>query len=526
MEEAQKPKILVVDDTEGNRYLAARFLSQAGFEVWQATSGEEGLRAAQAGPDLIILDVRLPDRSGLEICRQLKAHPSTKHIPVLQISAAFKSARDKVQGLESGADGYLSGPVEPEELVANTKLLLRLHEASESLRKTNERLYAILDNTRAVVYMVDATGRFLLVNQRFEELFGLENTSVAGKTLWEVFPQQLADIFALNNQQVLAEGKALEFEESVPQAQGLRTYISVKVPLLDANGAPYAICGISTDITERKRSEQELRNLTCELQKAQEKLQEHAAELEAKVQQRTAELAGANEKLRLEISERQRAEQSRDALLRQLVNAQEEERRRLSRELHDHMGQHLTALGLGLKAVRDRAPRDCPSQELLPRLEALVSEVGKAMHQLAFQLRPTALDDVGLLVTLRNYVREWSEHYQIEADFQSHGYMGDSVSGEVDTTIYRVVQEALTNVVKHARSTRVSVILERTSDQVQVIIEDNGCGFEPDTLASPENLGKRLGLLGMKERMTLAGGTLTIESSAGGGTTVFGRIPL
>ena len=162
----------------------------------------------------------------------------------------------------------------------------------EALRESEARLQAILDSFTAVIYLTDAENRYILVNRQYEELFHTSQAQIAGQSLYENWPQDIADTFAVNNQRVLETGNALEFEEVVPLDDGLHTYLTIKVPVCDASGTPYAVCGVSTDITERKQAEQAL-----------QKAHEH---LEIRVQERTAELRKINEKLQTEVTERKR----------------------------------------------------------------------------------------------------------------------------------------------------------------------------------------------------------------------------
>lgn len=243
--------------------------------------------------------------------------------------------------------------------------------------------------------------------------------------------------------------------------------------------------------------------------------------LEMRVEERTAELARANEALRAEIAAHKLAEAARKELLQELITAQEGERHRLARELHDQMGQHLTALILGLKMVRDATPETSPARARLQQLQALTDLIGKEVHHLALELRPTALDDLGLHTTLVNYVEAWSERSRVEVDFHSTGLEAERLPAPLETALYRIVQEGLTNVLKHAQARRVSLILQRSPNHVRVILEDDGSGFDPEAAMSG-----RLGLRGMRERVALVGGTVTIESTPGKGTGIFVRIPL
>jgi signal transduction histidine kinase len=186
------------------------------------------------------------------------------------------------------------------------------------------------------------------------------------------------------------------------------------------------------------------------------------------------------------------------------------------------MGQHLTALSLGLKSLRDATPDPSPARARLQQMQELADRMGQEIHQLALELRPTALDDLGLHTALMNYAESWSEQSGVEADFQSIGLDGARLPPPLETALYRVVQEALTNVRKHAACRHVSVVLRRTAQEALAVVEDDGRGFDAE--AAPA--AGRLGLLGMRERLALVGGTLTVESAPGKGTTVFARIPL
>jgi signal transduction histidine kinase len=241
------------------------------------------------------------------------------------------------------------------------------------------------------------------------------------------------------------------------------------------------------------------------------------------VQERTRELGQVNEALRTEVAGHGRAEAARQVLLQQLATNQEEERHRIARELHDQMGQHLTAFSLGLKSLKDGTPEPSPAHQSLQKLLNLAELMGKEVHRLALELRPTALDDLGLHTALVNYVEVWSESCGTEVDFQSTGLDGGRLLPPLETALYRVVQEAMTNVLKHAQAKRVNLILHCSADQVSAVIEDDGLGFDSETALKATG---RLGVLGMQERLALVGGTLTIESTPNNGTTVFARIPL
>jgi len=215
----------------------------------------------------------------------------------------------------------------------------------------------------------------------------------------------------------------------------------------------------------------------------------------------------------------------RDDLRRRLMQAYEEERLRLAHELHDQTGQSLTAVMLELKGLEPLV--DEKGRQRLRMLRKQLDDMGKTLHHVAWELRPASIDELGLAAALENYICEWSAQSGIEADFHCRGGRMDEISDEIRTAIYRVVQESLTNVAKHAHdAATVSVVLDRTDTGLQLTIEDNGPGFDHAMDTGRERKNGGLGLAGMRERLSLIGGRLEVESSLGQGTTIFARIPL
>ena len=271
---------------------------------------------------------------------------------------------------------------------------------------------------------------------------------------------------------------------------------------------------------ERKRSEEALKQAEAALQLERDKLEE-------KVADRTADLSALNQVLQAEILQRQRAEEANRLVLRRLAEAQETERGRISRELHDRLGQDLTALKLGLENLRRQGPFVPAVGSHLGRLDKLVEGLMRDIHRLAWELRPSVLDDLGLDLALRRFTEDWSQNTGVPVDLHTGGDGGaNRLPPEIETTLYRIAQEALTNVARHAQAKRVSVLLERRPGYVSLIVEDDGHGFDAQGVMGACASPGKLGLLGMQERVRLAGGTLTIESTSGAGATVFARLPL
>jgi DNA-binding response OmpR family regulator len=174
MNDATANLILNVDDNDGARYAKSRILSRAGFEVIEAANGTQALELARASlPDLILLDVKLPDINGFEVCRQIKASPETAAILVLQTSAAAVQSIDRIRGLDGGADSYLIEPIEPAELIAHVRALLRVRRAEGALRESEERFRQMAENIDDVFWMLDpATDQLLYVSPAYHHLWG------------------------------------------------------------------------------------------------------------------------------------------------------------------------------------------------------------------------------------------------------------------------------------------------------------------------------------------------------------------
>jgi signal transduction histidine kinase len=197
------------------------------------------------------------------------------------------------------------------------------------------------------------------------------------------------------------------------------------------------------------------------------------------------------------------------------VQAQELERRRLARELHDETGQALTSILLGLKALEDSAPGDA-----VANLRELVVATLQDVRRLAVELRPKVLDDFGLVPALERLRESFAEQTEISVHFEAA--IGDErLPAEVETALYRIVQESLTNVVKHAQASSVSIVLTRKLSSVALVVEDDGRGFEPGQVGDDG-----YGIVGMRERVALLDGTLRVESNEGTGTTLVAEVPL
>lgn len=294
------------------------------------------------------------------------------------------------------------------------------------------------------------------------------------------------DGYALEKRWVRKDGRIIDAEISVKCVRNAGGQLEYFVAFLE-------------DVTERKQAAAEL-------------LRAHSV-LEHRVIERTRELGVANEHVA-------RLGASRGQLLHRLITAQEEERRRISRELHDQLGQHLSALVMKIGALRRSAEGDAVVREPIASLEALARQLDVDLDFIARSLRPTALDDLGLQTALANFGESWTKHSGIPVNLHVRGMERDRLAPDVETVLYRILQESLTNVARHAEASNVDVLLERRPEHVSLIVEDNGKGF-----AGPDEEREGLGIVGMRERAALVGGTLAVESRCNAGTTVVVRVP-
>ncbi|HHY27373.1 MAG TPA: HAMP domain-containing protein [Desulfitobacterium dehalogenans] len=210
-------------------------------------------------------------------------------------------------------------------------------------------------------------------------------------------------------------------------------------------------------------------------------------------------------------------------LLEKVMTAQEEERKRISRELHDETSQALTSLMVSLKVLEAETSISSVGEQA-QEMRQVVSQTLDEVHHMARELRPSVLDDMGLIPALGRYIRDYQEKYGIEVDFHASGFDGQRLTAAAEVALYRIIQEALTNVAKYAQADSVSVVLDWRDHWVTAIVEDDGLGFDVENVITGPSHG--LGLFGMRERASLLGGSLKIESKPGTGTTVYIKIPI
>ena len=368
--------------------------------------------------------------------------------------------------------------------------------------ETAERVWAAVDHARAEMALRDTQERFALAldigelaswdwdlrtnvvtwNERHFLIQGYSVNEVAPSYdawLARVHPADREATVA-NVQRAKANRQTFQHEYRTLRPDGSIRWCAARGRFFYEGDEPRRMIGVLGDITDRKLAQ---------------------ASLEKRVRERTAEVQD---------------------LFRRLVSAQEEERRRIARDIHDHLGQQMTALRMNLETLRTQAATYPTLVEQADRTQRIAEELDQSIDFLTWQLRPAVLDHLGLSAALRNLVSGWSERFGIPADFDVSGIEEVKLTKDVEANLYRIAQEALHNVAKHAGATQVSVVLTQRDGHLTLVVDDNGRGFDSDAMVQPNgNVG--LGLISMRERAALVGGHLDVDSSDSG-TSVYVRI--
>lgn len=460
------------------------------------------------------------------ITPDIAADPKWRELAHLPLELGFKAAwsmpifsgSENVSGIFGTYFRECREPTDSErrivEILARTAALaIERKQAEEILLGNEKQLRLIIDANPLLISYIDKEHRYRFINKTYTEWFRQVPEEVVGRHLSEILGQSAYQTILPEIEKALS-GEEVGFERLVPYENGERYIYANYVPDVDAStGQIVGFYAFVQDISERKQSEEALRR--------------SREELEFRVQERTLELAAANNALQMQIIERWEAEESRVKALQRLVTAQEDERRRLARDLHDQLGQQLTALRLKLEVLKKMCGGS--SKELYNQIsetQKIAWQLDTDVDFLARQIRPTVLDDLGIAAALDNYAREWSITFNIQTDFNAERFGKIALSPEAETNLYHIAQEALNNVSKHARASKVNILLERRDNFAVLIVEDNGIGFDSDKQIHQGRGVKGLGLIGMYERVTLVGGTLEIESAPDSGTTIYARVPV
>jgi PAS domain S-box-containing protein len=360
----------------------------------------------------------------------------------------------------------------------------QLKQAEAARRETEELARAFLENSATVAWMKDTEGRYVYFSQSFERRFGTQCGEWLGKTDFELWPRELAETYRANDLRVLKTNCVLEEVEEAQNLDGTRSWwLSHKFPFIDTSGNLH-VGGLAVEITDRKRTEKQL-------QQSQEQLSQHRAKLEG--------------------------------LASKLIAAQERERQRLARELHDDFSQRLAALVLDLASLEQQPP---VLPELIPKsLEPVrveLEQLADDVHNLAYTLHPSLLVHAGLQPAIEDHIHQVTNRTGLPIHIDARN-VPSSLSLDQATCLFRILQESLRNIVKHANAAEVMVRLSGSSKGVGLSVMDDGKGFDAEEKSGGQ---KGLGLISMHERLRLLNGFFRVHSRATGGTKVCAWIPL
>ena len=376
--------------------------------------------------------------------------------------------------------------------------------------QTRAELAAIVESSDIAIVSETLDGVITSWNRGAQALYGYTAKEAIGRSSDIIVPPELREQTKATVLQIGRREAVEQFDTVRVAKNGVRIDVLLTMsPMYDWERSQ--LIGASTvgrDMSARKAAER--------------RIQAANLALEEQVVERTKQLSESKELREAESVDRHRSEEARQRLLERLAMMQEDERRRISRELHDQIGQGLTALSLRLAALEPKAN----DQNAIKEFRDMLDRLGRQVHELAVAVRPAGLEELGLIPVLSNYTEEWSAHHGIKLDFHQRGFHKKRLAPAIEDATYRIALEALTNIASHAGAKRASLLLERRDSELRLIVEDDGKGFDVEAAKGPGS-SQRLGLIGMQERAALLDGTLSIESRPnGGGTTVFVKIPL
>lgn len=339
--------------------------------------------------------------------------------------------------------------------------------------ESEKRYRELFENSREAFYVHDLEGVYVSVNRAAEKLSGYRRHEIIGKHFSEFMTPESARYVQRQLQKILDIAGETTYEVELITKKGKHLPVEVSSRLIVEQGVPVGVQGCVRDISEIRNAQEAARNYS-----------------------------------------------------RRLIEAQEAERRRISRELHDQVGQILTAVKMNLHALQ----QTCTQPQTLASISDNLKVIDEAVDQvrdLSVDLRPLLLDDFGLVVALRWYLERQTRDIGVPAKFVS-GSLGedDRFSSELETACFRIVQEGVTNIVRHARATRISVRLERVVSDLILLINDDGAGFDARQVRAGTAGSVTLGLRGMEERALAVGGTITIDSAPALGTEICARLPI
>ncbi len=537
--------ILVVDDHAAGRQYLAKLLGYRGHAVHEASDGRAALDAARAAhPDLIITDVVMPVMDGYRLVKELRGDPELAAVPVVFYTATFNQAQARALAETCGVTQILTKPSRPQVLLDAIDGVLGTaahptpaHPPAdfdrEHLRLLGDTLTVKVDELellgRRQTALLELSRRLTLetnpahiLNAACESTLDMFDGRTAGfaRSAHELEPDSTVE---LRNAVREVVERRCPFWASSPSAE--RPVLAVPVALPDKFFGVLYVARPPHSVFDERDAQIAItlaNQIAVAYQNAvrQEDIRTHARQLEEEIAERTR----TEQALRRSETELSRHAVLLHTLSGRLMEAQETERRHIAQELHDQVGQNLTVLRILLHSVRGAVAADTAEAGALDESVALVRRLVDQICHLSLDLRPSLLDVAGLAPALRWYLDRLSTQTGLAIRLAVHTEEARFLPG-LEVTCFRIVQEALTNVLRHARATSAEVALTFTPGAVEFVVRDDGVGF--DVAAVRERAPRdSLGLVGMEERVRAVGGTFEVTSAPARGTRVSVRIPL
>jgi PAS domain S-box-containing protein len=517
----ERVNILMVDDQPAKLLSYEAILGELDENLVKAMSGREALEyLLRADVAVVLMDVSMPEIDGFELASMIRQHPRFHRTAIIFISAVHLTDLDRLKGYERGAVDYISVPVVPELLRAKVSVFAELHRKAQQLRllnreleqrvaertqelenkaealellnaqlnRKNDQLDAILQTAPDIIFSSRGDGSRDYISERFFEYTGAPAESAAGFGWMDyVYPDDREQIKA-HWTECIQSGENYEAEYRIRGGAGeYRWFRARAIPIRGQEGEIARWYGTCSDIHDSKLLEQSIRENTTTLEKV--------------VEERTTALR--------QLSSR-------------LMRMQDEERRRIARELHDSLGQELAAAKMTVDGIPSQTSVQCKDQSALDA-SGSIDRALQQVRTMSHLLHPPLLDEVGLVSALRWYLEGMTKRSGIETTLEVRPSTFPRLTPQCETAIFRIIQEALTNIFRHSQATHSSVALIRNADNVAVEIRDNGKGLEEGTAEfRPGTVG--VGIGGMRQRVEEFGGELRL-TNANPGTIVEVIIP-
>ncbi|HOW68499.1 MAG TPA: PAS domain S-box protein [Candidatus Paceibacterota bacterium] len=593
-------RVLIVDDDPGILRLISYLLREEGYEVWEASNGQDGLRMTREKcPDLVLLDVMMPDISGIDVCKQIKADPALPDVFVVLVSGEATTPGHKILGLETGADDYMSKPMDMREFLARIRTIVRLRDTTAALRASEQHYRRLVEILPDAVTLMDPDGRLITVNPQAIGMLGYANENeLVGKNLLDLTDPKDHQRSKADLASALASGIVRNTEYTVLRKNGESFPIEMSAAAVtDAKGKLAGLVSVGRDITERKQAEKALHQHEAMLQKIVDTAMDGfwIVDLEGRfidVNEAYCRMIGySREELRskrisdveatdlsptdaahqmhrvvqtgmhryetrhrrkdgriinvevsatyLELGDRYSFAFLRDITLRnkaaeelrrlpwRIIEAQEAERLRVARELHDGVNQIIASAKMRLHEVTQTrlAALNPSTREIIARCERQLVQALEENRRIARNLRPSDLDELGLAEACRNLCKELQARTKLKVDCRI-SRLKKRFPPDAELSLFRIIQEAITNAEKYARATTVKLRIITQEKDAVVKIQDDGHGFAAAHPKADKRKGHGFGFTNMRERAASLGGTCEITSNPKKGTTVTVRIPL